>query len=294
MNRPYVECGTKKQGFRNTGAKKQCTLKKTVRYAVAVKGFSFDSIADAKDKSKWDAAVKDKKLFPLYDAEEYAIADTEAAYWEGENTRLETTPAKKVRTFRSILGLCSYYALKSFDGQEMQVFEFTTDPGIKAILTSDGKVKGQTATLNVGRLQDSTAELPQNAVVTVNYKDFNEREDNGADLRPEWSYIELYGIFDAFIDIVTATSTTIKFTVSIGCGSGDDLVHIFESTDVEVRDASGALVTVSFVEVDSEGIYTVTGTGFANGYTISLKGVVSLVDEGMSFETPEPTVIALT
>lgn len=294
MNRPYVECGSKKTSYKNTGAKKQCTLKKTVRYAVAVKGFSFDSIADAKDKSKWDAAVKDKKLFPLYDAEEYAIADTEAAYWEGENTRLETTPAKKVRTFRSILGLCSYNALKSFDGQEMQAFEFTTDPGVKAVLTADGKVKGQTVSLNVGRLQDATAELPQNAVVTVNYKDFNEREDNGADLRPEWSYIELYGIFDAFIDIVSASSTEIKFTVSSGCGSGDDLVHDFKSTDVEVRDASGALVTVSFVQADSEGVYTVTGTGFATGYTISLKGVVSLVDEGMSFETPEPTVITLT
>jgi len=292
MNRPYVECGSKKTSYKNTGAKKQCTLKKTVRYAVAVKGFSFDSIADAKDKSKWDAAVKDKKLFPLYDAEEYAIADTEAAYWEGENTRLETTPAKKVRTFRSILGLCSYNALKSFDGQEMQAFEFTTDPGVKAVLTADGKVKGQTVTLNVGRLQDATAELPQNAVVTVNYKDFNEREDNGADLRPEWSYIELYGIFDAFIDIVSASSTEIKFTISSGCGSGDELVHGFLAANVEVRDASGALVTVSFVAADPDGIYTVTGTGFAAGYTISLNGVVSIED--MNFETPDPSVIALT
>jgi hypothetical protein len=278
MNRPYVECGSKKTSYKNTGAKKQCTLKKTVRYAVAVKGFSFDSIADAKDKSKWDAAVADKKIFPLYDAEEYAIADTEAAYWEGENTRLETTPAKKVRTFRSILGLCSYHALKSFDGQEMQVFEFTTDPGIKAILTSDGKVKGQTATLNVGRLQDSTAELPQNAVVTVNYKDFNEREDNGADLRPEWSYIELYGIFDAFIDIVSASSTEIKFTVSSGCGSGDELVPDLLAANVEVRDASGALVTVSFVAADSDGIYTVTGTGFAAGYTVNRQQKVDSLD----------------
>lgn len=291
MNRPYVECGSKKTSYKNTGAKKQCTLKKTVRYAVAVKGFSFDSIAGAKDKAKWDAAVKDKKLFPLYDAEEYAIADTEAAYWEGENTRLETTPAKKVRTFRSILGLCSYNALKSFDGDEMQAFEFTTDPGVKAVLTADGKVKGQTVTLNVGRLQDSTAELPQNAVVTVNYKDFNEREDMGADLRPEWSYIELYGIFDAFVDVVSASATEIKFTVSSGCGSGDELVHDLASGDVEVRDAAGALVTVSFVAADSEGVYTVTGTGFANDYTIGLVSVVTVED--MNFESPEPTKITV-
>lgn len=292
MNRPYVECGSKKTSYKNTGAKKQCTLKKTVRYAVAVKGFSFDSIEDAKDKAKWDAAIADKKIFPLYDAEEYAIADTEAAYWEGENTRIETTPAKKIRTFRSILGLCSYNALKSFNGQEMQAFEFTTDPGVKAILTADGKVKGQTVTLNVGRLQDSTAELPQNAVVTVNYKDFNEREDMGADLRPEWSYIELYGIFDAFVDVVSASATEIKFTVSSGCGSGDELVHDLTSGNVEVRDAAGALVTVSFVAADSNGVYTVTGTGFANNYTIGLVNVVTVED--MNFESPEPTKIALT
>src|SRR5690606_31438584 len=259
MNRPYVECGSKKTTYRNTGAKKQCTLKKTVRYAVAEKGFAFDSIEDAKDKDKWDAAVKDKKLFPLYDAEEYAIADTEATYWEGENTRLETTPAKKIRTFRSILGLCSYNALKSFDGQEMQAFEFTTDPGIKAVLTEDGKAKGQTVVLNIGRLQDATSELPQNAVVTVNYKDFNEREDFGADLRPEWSYLELYGIFDAFVDIVSADATEIKFTVSSGCGSGDELVTELTAADVEVRDAAGGVESVSFVAADpTDGIYTVT------------------------------------
>ncbi len=292
MNRPYVECGSKKRNHKNTGAKKQCILKKTIRYAVAVKGFSFDSIEAAKDKASWDAAVKAKKLFPLYDAEEYAIADTEAAYWEGENTRLETTAAKKIRTFRSVLGLCSYNALKSFDGQEMQAFEFTTDPGIKAVLTEDGKVKGQTVVLNVGRLQDSTAEMPQNATTTVNYKDFNEREDFGADLRSEWSYLELYGIFDAFINIVSASATDIKFKVLSGCGSGDDLVTEFKSSDVEVRDASGAVVSVSFVEADPEGVYTVTGTGLATGYTIGLKGVVSIDD--MSFETPEPTKITLT
>lgn len=293
MKRPYVECGSMKKGFRNTGAKKQCALKQTVRYAVAEKGFKFDSIEDAKDKSKWDAAIADKKLFPLYDAEEYAIADTEATYWEGVNTRLETGPAKKVRTFRSILGLCSYFALKSFDGHEVQVFEFTTDPGIKAVTTESGEIKGQTAVLNVGRLQDSTSELPQNAIVTVNYKDFNEREDMGADLRPTWSYLELYGIFDAFIDIKSATATEIEFSVNTGCGSGDEPLIGLSSGNIEVRDADGAVVSTSFVPADdADGVYKVTGTGFATGYTIALVNVVTIDD--LSFESPEPTVITLT
>lgn len=292
MNRPYVECGTKKQGFRNTGAKKQCFLKKTVRYFVAVKGFKFSTIEDAKDIVKWNQAIAEKKVFPLYDAEEYAIADTEPTYWEGENTRIETSTGKKIRTFRSMISLCSYFNLKSFDGQEVQVFEFTTDPGFKAVSTANDEIKGQTATINVGRLQDTTSDMPQSTVITVNYKDFNERENNGVDLRTEWNYLELFGIFDAFINVVSASATDIKFKVLAGCGSGDDIVTEFKSSDVEVRDTSGAVVSVSFVEADSEGIYTVTGTGLTTGYTIGLKGVVSIDD--MSFETPEPTKITLT
>ena len=159
------------------------------------------------------------------------------------------------------------------------------------ILTEDGKVKGQTAVLNVGRLQDATAELPQNAVVTVNYKDVNEREDMGADLRPSWSYIELYGIFDAFINIHSATSTEIEFSVNSGCGAGDEPLIDLTTGNIEVRDASGAIVSTSFVPADSDGVYKVTGTGLSNGYTISLVGVVKIGD--LSFESPEPTIITL-
>lgn len=292
MNRPYVECGSIKRAFRNTGAKKQCILKKTIRYAVAEKDFKFDSVEDAKDKSKWDAAIKEKKLFPLYDAEEYAVGDTEATFWEGENIRIETTTAKKIRTFRSILGLCSYFALKSFDGKEVQVFELTVDPGIKAVITGEGEIKGQTAILNVGRLQDTTSEMPQNAVVTVNYKDFNEREDSGADLKTDWSYIELYGIFDAHIEIVSASATQIMFKANTGCGAGDEPLLGLASADVEVRNTSGALQTFSFVDADADGIYTLTGTALASGFTVSLKDVVSIGD--MSFETPEPVKITIT
>lgn len=286
MNRPYVECGsTKKRGFRNTGAKKQCSLKKTVRYVVAEKDFSFDSIEDAKNKNKWDDAVAAKKLFPLYDAEEYAIADTESTYWEGENIRIETTPAKKIRTFRSILGLCSYFALKSFDGEEVQVFEFTADPGIKAVITEDGRIKGQSAVLNIGRLQDATSELPQNAVVTVNYKDFNEREDHGADLRPSWSYLELYGVMDAFIKIKNASATEIEFTVQTGCGSENEPILDFEEGSFVVRDSSGAIVSTSFVPADVDGVYKLVGEGFTTGHTIELNNVVTVGD--LHFETPE-------
>lgn len=290
MNRPYVECGTKKQGFRNTGAKKQCFLKKTAITVFAVEGFKFESIEDAKDKSKWDAAIKEKKLFPLFPMEEIASANTEPTYWEGEHSKVKTSDGKKITTYRSILGLCSYNALKSFDGKKGQLFELTTDPGVKAVITKDGEIKGQSVFLDVGRLIDSFAESIQGATVTINYKDFNEREDHGADLRTEWNFLEISGIHDVFVNIISATSTVIKFQVNTACG--DDVIPELKSTDIEVRDASGALVTVSFVEDDSEGVYTVTGTGFANSFTVALKGVVTILD--MNFESPEPALVSLT
>lgn len=292
MNRPYVECHENKTGFRNTGAKKQCILGKTIRFAYAIPGFKFDSIEDAKDITKWNEAIAQKKLFPLYDAEEYTAADTEPTFWEGENTRIETAKGKKIRTFRSILSLCSYFALKSFDGQEGQIFEFTSDPGIKATQGEGGVIKGQRATLNVGRLQDTTGDTPQSAVVTVNYKDFNERENTGADLKTDWSCLELFGIFDSHIDVVSATATNIEIKVSTGCGSGDELITLLKSGDIIVKDSSGALVSATFAEADSNGLYTLVGSGFETGYTISLKGVVSI--DNQHYETPEPFKITLS
>lgn len=292
MNKPYVECHENKTGFRNTGAKKQCVLGKTVKFAFGVPGFKFASIEDAKDEAKWNEAIAQKKLFPLFDAEEYAVADTEPTYWEGENTRIETSKGKKIRTFRSILGLCSYFALKSFDGQEGQIFEFTNDPGVKAILGDNGIVKGQTATLNVGRLQDSTGDMPQNAVVTVNYKDFNERENSGADLKTDWSHLELFGIFDAHLELVSASVTQIKVKVRTGCGAGDELITSLQNGDLAVRNAAGALVTTTFVEADSEGIYTLTGTAFATNHTVSLVGVVSI--DNQHYESAEPLKVTIS
>lgn len=291
MNRPYVECGNKHKGFRNTGAKKQCMLKKTAFTAFAVPGFKFDSVEDAKDKTKWDAAIAAKKLFPLFPLEDVASANTEPTYWEGEHARIKTSDGKKITTYRSILGLCSYSALKSFDGRTGQIFELTTDPGIKAVITEAGEIKGQTVLLDVGRLIDSFGDSIQGATVTMNYTDFNEREDRGADLQTEWSYLELSGIFDAFIKIISASATEIKFQVNTGCGYGDEPLLEIEAANIEVRDAAGTIKTVSFVEADQDGVYTVTGTGFANGFTVGLKGVVKIYD--MSFESPERAKITI-
>lgn len=290
----YQECNNKNVNPKNTGAKEQCLVGVTTKYAFAPdKTFKFPTIADAKDIDKWNQAIANKDIIPLYDVEEYAIADTEATYFEGLRTRYETTPAKKVRTFRSILGLCSYSALFSYNKKEGQVFEFTEDGAIKAVSTTDGGIKGQNARIEVGELLDAVSGTPQSTVVTVNYTDPSEYKNNGAQLRPDgWSGSDIFGVFDITLDQVSATSTVIRFTATAGCAGGDELVDSFEAANVEVRNLSGALVTTTFVEADANGVYQVSGTGFASGFTVSLVGVVTAVDT--SYESPEPLVIVVT
>jgi len=290
----YQECNNKNVKPKNTGAKEQCLVGVTTKYAFAPdKTFKFETVAEAKSLDAWNAAIAAKDLIPFYDVEEYAIADTEGTFFEGLNTRYETTPAKKVRTFRSIIGLCSYSALNSYNKKEGQVFEFTEDGAIKAVSTSDNGIKGQNARIEVGELLDAVSGTPQSVVVTVNYTNPSEYKNNGAQLRPDgWGGADIYGIFDITLAEVSATSSIIRFTATAGCAGGDELIDTFVAANVEVRNLAGALVTTTFVEADPNGVYQVTGTGFATGFTVSLNGVVTVVD--MSYESPEPLVITVT
>ena len=288
----YQECKAQGGSIKNTGAKEQCLEGLTIRTAIALPDFRFATIADAKDKTKWDEAIAQKKIFPLYDVEELASANTEDTFFEGRSKKYKTASGKKESTYSSFLGLCSHAALKSFNGKKMQLFEFTEDGAILAVMDTDGvKVKGQSVVLNIGKRLPATADRPASTPVTISYENFNEFEDDGAILRPEnWDGMDLHGIFDVTLTLVSASSTSIKFTASDGCAGGGDLLDVFESGDVIVKDASGATQTVTFVAPDTEGVYEVTGTGFANDFTVELDGVVTKVDT--SFETPRVLTVS--
>lgn len=288
----FVKCKGKDANKRNTGAKEQCIEGIMIRTAVAIPGFKFDSREDAEDLEKWNEAVAAKQLFPLYEAEEVTTANTEPTYFEGRRKQYLTAEGKKITTFTSILGLCSHNALKSFGTTPLQLFEFTEDGAIKGVNTADGGVKGQSVTLTIGKRLDATADRPPSTLVTINYLDSNEFEDNGWIGRPDWRESELFGIFDATLNQVSASATVIKLTVGTGCSGDDDLVETLVLANFVVKTAAGVVVTVTFTAPDANGVYTLTGTGFVSGHTVELDGVVT--QGGMSYESPDPLVIVVT
>lgn len=287
----YQECKVSSTAGKNTGAKEQCFEGLFIRPALAVLGFSFASADEAKDIANWNTAIAEKKIIPLYDVEEFASANTEDTFFEGRTKKYRTAIGKKSSTFSSFLGLCSHSALKSYHGKEMQLFEFTEDGAIKAVINADGSIKGQKVNLMVGKRVDATADRPPSTLVTVDYNDADEFEDNGAILRPTWESSEIYGIFDVEIAQVSASATVIEVTVQEGCaGAGEKLTSLVDG-DLVVKNGAGEIVAVSFVTADANGVYQLSGTGFTTGHTVSLNGVVSNL--GMSYEAPQPLTITV-
>lgn len=272
MAKAIIECAQDDAKTLNTGAKEQCLTAPVIRYALAETDQEFATATLAKSLPAWRNAEAQKQIIPLFEIEALATADTEDTYYEGRK-KYKTKNGKKIRTSEVHLGACSHRALASYNGKKMRIYEFTDAQEIKATTIDGVKVRGQLVTIEVGKMVDATDDKPQYTPLTITYEDYKEFENGPVVLKPTWSHIELQGIFDIELVQVSASATSIKFTASAGC-SGDDVVKVFEDADVVVLDLTGAAHTHSFIAPGENGVYEVTGTGFANGFIVNLNGVV--------------------
>jgi hypothetical protein len=283
-----VECSKDETKNKNTGANEQCLEGMVIRHALAIDAQEFSTAADAKSLAKWKEQVNLKQIIPLFEIEELAAADTEDTYFEGRVKKYRTATGKKVRTFNCFLGLCSHNALKSYSGREMRIYEFTETQEIKGVTPDGVKVKGQLVTIEVGKRVDAMKDKPAHTPVTLTYSDYNDFEDNGVVLKPTWSHLEVQGIFDVDITLVSASATSIKFKVDAGCAG--EVVKSLTDSDITLKTALGAPVIHTFVPADSSGVYQLTGTGFVNGLILGLDGVVAQTEA--SYEAVDTLVIS--
>lgn len=277
---------------RNTGAKKQCLEGLTDRMYAGKKGFKFASVADFESKTKWLEAIAAKNIVPFYKAYELTAENTEATVYETGDFVYETSPAVKKTSFESYLGFCSHRAMKSYNDstEYTQIFE-STNKG-EFIGVSDGLgVKGQDVSIRVGIRNIATKDKPAYTKVSLTFDDYNQLEDNPVVIKTGFLSSDLDGIYDLKLTQVSASATSIKFTASVGCTAGEDKITSLVSANMVVKNEVGAVQTASFVAADANGVYTLTGTGFANGFTVNVNGVVTIVD--ISYEAEEPLVITI-
>ena len=144
--------------------------------------------------------------------------------------------------------------------------------------------------LFVGIRNIATDAKPAFSDVMLTYQDFQELEQNFCVVLPDWDRKVIKGIFDVEMSKVAMTSTSIKVGLTLEC-SGSDVDNLVAANFI-VRDASGAVQTVSFVPFDTVNkCYEFTGTGFVTGYTVELNGVITIASTATSYELVETLVL---
>jgi hypothetical protein len=262
---------------RNTGANGQVLEGPVIKYALATTEQEFATLAAAKTLATWKADVSLKKIIPFFDLEELAIGDTADTKFEG-NKSYTTAYGEKIRTFNMMIGLPSHNAVSSYNGKTMRLYEFTDKQEIKAISSDGLKVKGQLVTIEVGKRIDAMKDKPAYTPVILKYKDFREFENDGHILKPEWSpVVEVKGIIDAAIEVVSRSATSVKFKVLEN--DTKDPITSLEVANILYKTAAGAGITHSFVIPDANGVYELTGTGFVVGDVLSGNGVLAKVED---------------
>lgn len=284
-------CGGGEKKQMNTGFSDQC-IETKLDIPIISNGFQFASVEDFKNKLSWRNAIKSKGIVPLFPVYELADASTEDKKFEsGSFSKITEKGVEKI-TFECFLSIPAYEALKSYEGSGTynEMFEFNEGTDYSGVFASDGvKVKGRKITsFEVTRIR-ATKDKVAHVKGSITFADKDEII-NAVIVKSDLEKTDLNGIFDVQLKQVTATATAIEFKASSGCAGGCSINNL-AGADIVVRDASGALKTVTFVPADANGVYKLTGTGFTTGCSVSLNGVVDKTT--ILYESPEPLKITV-
>lgn len=272
---------------KNTGTKNQCTPKPVIESILAKETFSFATLAAMKTRAAWDAALQAKEIAPIYKVEEIAANNTEAKKYEGRFADVTLKEAIKGVNYVHLLSDCSHATLKSYEGSDYtRIFRVCEDGTVHCEVMDDGTIKGEPlSSYNVGELIETTDDKPQNAEIQLKFKEYSK-----STVKLDFDIIDYEGIYDVTIEVESASATSIKVATTSGCNNSQ--VTSFEDGDFVVKDGSGAVQSVTFVPFDTvEGVYELTGVGFATGFTVELNGVV--VQSAIMYEGVAPVAITV-
>ncbi|TDE53760.1 hypothetical protein [Flavobacterium sp. GT3P67] len=280
-------CGTDAASQpKNLGGKKQCIEGAVLTGFLAKNDFSFDSVADAKDPVKVKAAIAAKSIVPLPEFETVEDENTEATTVEKRRKTIISKQGVAGSKYGLDASMCTYAGLKTYqDSDYTRIFEITDadDEEMTCDIDEAGKVFGRKLTSTIVGLRTRTS-LENDASVPLSLK-FS--KDTYSIIKTENKFADLEGIFDIEFEIVgIPTATSIKFKALSGCSGR--LIKSLEDGDFVLKNAAGAVQSVTLTAPDSNGVYELVGTAFANGFILSTAGVVA--KEEANYEAP----VALT
>ena len=255
---------------KNTGTKKQCNEKETRVYFLSDKDFSFPDVATAESAAAWEAAIVAKNIVPFYDlGESPEINNTDAVV---KNALYEDIPVKdaiKGVNYIHYLDTCSYEAISSYEGSKRytKIFRVTSANELLCEIDDAGLVKGEPITsFIVGVRNDPTGDTPASTTVSIKFDTYSMSV-----LTPVIDLRKQEGIYDVLLTATEQLAGSIKFKAQIGCADDESLATAVQA-NINLLDAAGAPHVFTFGGYDANTEeYTLTGTGFATGFTLALK-----------------------
>lgn len=277
-------CGNDAETVQNTGGKKQCLESAVRTYALAKESFSFDDLAAMKGQDAWDAAKTSKDVVVFYDVEELEPNNTESIIKNGRFADYNIKDAVKGVNYTHYLATCSHEAVKSYENSAYtRIFRISEDNEVLCEVQDDGSIKGEPLTsFIVGVRDDAPADGTPSTKVYLKFNSYKM-----SIVIPDFDLTDYEGIYDVNLTQVEASATSIKVTASADCSGS--LIKSFVAADFIVKDASGQSQTVTLVPPSAEGVYELTGTGFASGFTVELNGVIA--QTGITYEGNEALTI---
>lgn len=280
-------CGTAETAPKNIGPKKQCLESPIKTVLLARDDQSFANREALNTKATVEAEISAKKLIPLPFIEGIEANNTDANIKNGRFTDYTLKAGVRGSNYRFDLSVCTYEALESYiNAGYNRIYRVTTEGEVTCEVLDDGTIKGEQLTsMLLGLRNEATDDDVPFANLLLKYAD-----KNFSIVKPTFDWVALEGIYDVVLTQVSASATSIKFRAAVGCTG--DAVTSFVQADFELLDASGDAHVFTLVPADGDGVYELTGTGFASEFTLGLDGVVTQAN--IQYETPEVLEITVT
>ena len=250
--------------------------------------FEFASYTDFADQTKFEAAIKNKTMFPLMGALEYDDNTEETPDYESPlGVKLKLRDGKYSYKFRFNLSIEQHKELQKFSGGSLRYFLIDSTGNIYGYSDDGVTVKGfSISTFEAEKMTRASADAPAWSSVSVTESNATQWNGFGVSILPDWVAEDLSGLANVNIGIV-GTPTSTELVVSVGAPTGrinsDGSVQTVPITGIESGDfvvlkaSDGSSQTVTFTDND-DGTYTGVGSGLETG-TVNLKSP-SLMSSG--------------
>lgn len=269
--------------------------------AVAISGiilttsdFSFATMADAVDETKWTDGVKAKYVFPMFGLDSYENQSTDATIYESPAQRRKLLRLGKKRfMFNFDLPLDSHKALQSFRNADIRMFIVEEDGKIRGY-NDAGVFKGFTTSLvNPGKMAEVAPDgaAPALTPLYVDMENYREWDENGDFFYPSWEAANIEPLVPVTLTVVSAIAT--KVVVKVGSNDGWEpatgLPKFVGIKGIVVGDfvflkTAGTANTITTLTDNGDGTYDLNGTAFTTG-TLNLKPANTMVSEGLLIDS---------